>query len=145
MIKSFVPIKSYHSLIISLLVVVTITAMFLLADEILLAGLNKKYILVSALLILAISFSTLIFRSYAFYKDLQLFLPDLWTSKLLSASTEYMIADDIGKVFLKSSDSIIDFCKLIYLHVVRHSCALIFVGRASLMIDNHPPYIPAAF
>lgn len=110
MINSFVPRKSYSSLITALLVVATLTGLFLFADEVLLAGLNKHYILFSALLILAISFSILAFRSYSLYKNLQLFLPDLWSSKILSASTEYMIFDNNGRVFISSGDEIINFC-----------------------------------
>ena len=37
-------------------------------------------------------------------------MPNLWSSRILSASAEYMITNDRGKVFLSSSDGIISFC-----------------------------------
>jgi hypothetical protein len=117
MIQNFTRKKRHYLLTITMLIIVGVTALLLLIDEMLLLGLNRNYVIFAALLAVTISFVILAFRGYKLYKNLQDFLPGLWSKNLVSTATEYMIADDKGKILITNNNAIIDFCNNHLIHL----------------------------
>lgn len=107
---SFAKQSHYRSLVVVFLAIAAITALILATNELLMLQLDRRFVVLAALITLAVSIFALLWQSYRLYQQVRQFLPQLFNSNILSENTRFVIADEFGNVWLNDDMTTIGFC-----------------------------------